>query len=134
MKLKKLRHLICILLTVALLTSGLSVFAEDIAPYYTGTSAISASLSISSSGKASCSGIIRLYSGYSASFTMKLQKYTGGYWSTVKTWSTSDKHILSKEYYVTSGYNYRVVTSASVYNSSGAYVETTSAISQTVSY
>lgn len=135
MKIKTVKRMLCLLLAVVLLTSGISVFADDgISPYYTGTATISASLSISTSGKATCTGKIHLYSSYTATLTVKLQRYENGYWSTVKSWSTSDSTSLSKSYYVTSGYSYRVVTSASVYNSSGKYVEGPSATSATKSY
>lgn len=135
MKIKTVKRVLCLLLAVVLLTSGINVFADDgISPCYTGTATISASLSISTSGKATCTGKIHLYSSYTATLTVKLQRYENGYWSTVKSWSTSDSTSLSKSYYVTSGYSYRVVTSASVYNSSGKYVEGPSATSATKSY
>ena len=55
MKIKTVKRVLCLLLAVVLLTSGISVFADDgISPYYTGTATISASLSISTSGKATC--------------------------------------------------------------------------------
>lgn len=134
MKVKTIKRALCLLLVVALLTAGMGVFASDIAPCYTGTSFISTDLSISSTGKASCSGVISLYSNYTATLTMKLQQYNGSYWTTIQTWSTSDSKSLSKSYYVSSGYSYRVVTSAKVYNSSGTYVETPSVTSATKSY
>lgn len=131
MKVKTVKRILCVILTVALLMSGTSAFAGDVTPRYTGTSAIATDLSVSSTGKASCMASIVLYSGYTATLTMKLQQYNGSYWT---TWSTSDSKSLSKSYYVSSGYSYRVVTSAKVYNSSGTYVETPSVTSATKSY
>lgn len=134
MKAKTVKRILCIVLTVAFLTSGVSAFAGDVGPRYKGTATISADLSISSTGKASCAGVVVLYSGYTATLTMKLQQYNGSYWTTIKSWSTSDSKSLSKSYYVSSGYSYRVVTSAKVYNSAGTYVETPSVTSVTKSY
>lgn len=134
MKTKTLKRVLCLLLAAVLLTSGISAFASDVAPYYTGTSSISSSLSISTAGKATCTGSIRLYSSYTANMTVKLQRYTNGYWSTVQSWSGSGVSTISKSYYVTSGYYYRVVTAASVYDSSGKYVEGPTMLSTTKYY
>ncbi len=134
MKVKTAKRILCMLMAVVLLTSGINVFAGEVSPRYTGTSTIVTDLSISSTGKATCAGTVVLYSGYTATLTMKLQQYNGSYWTTIQTWSTSDSKSLSKFYYVSSGYSYRVVTSAKVYNSSGTYVETPSVTSATKSY
>lgn len=134
MKVKIVKRVLSMLMTVALLTSGINAFAGEVSPRYTGTSTIVTDLSISSTGKATCAGTVVLYSGYTATLTMKLQQYNGSYWTTIQTWSTSDSKSLSKSYYVSSGYSYRVVTSAKVYNSSGTYVETPSVTSATKSY
>lgn len=134
MKVKTVKRILCVILTVALLMSGTSAFAGDITPRYKGTSAIATDISISGTGKASCMASIVLYSGYTATLTMKLQQYNGSYWTTIQTWSTSDSKSLSKSYYVSSGYSYRVVTSAKVYNSAGTYVEAPSVTSVTKSY
>ena len=136
MKVKNLKRLFCVLMAVAILASGMTVAAADIpTPYYDATARITASLSISTSGLASCSGAITLSdSSCSASLTMKLQQYTSSGWSTIETWSTSNSTRLSKTRYVTSGYYYRVVTSANVYNSSGKYVESPSATSTSKYY
>ena len=127
MKAKTMKRLLCVLLSVALLASGMSVAATDIpTPYYSGTDRITAGLSISSSGLASCSGSIGLsYSSYSATLTMKLQQYTSDGWTTIGSWSTQTTR-LSKSQYVLHGYYYRVVCSANVYDGSGNYVESPS--------
>lgn len=134
MKAKTLRRVLCLLLAAVMLTSGIGVFADDIAPCYTGTASISSNLSISSAGKATCTGAIRLYASYTANMTVKLQRYTNGYWSTVQSWSGDGVSTISKSYYVTSGYYYRVVTAASVYDSSGNYVEGPTMLSTTKYY
>lgn len=136
MKVTTLKRLFCILLSVALLASGMSVAAMDVpTPYYDATASITAGLSISTSGLASCSGTIRFSdASASATLTMKLQQYTSSGWSTIGSWSTASATSLYKTQYVTHGYYYRVVTSANVYNSAGSYVESPSATSASKYY
>lgn len=137
MKTKLIRRLLCVLLTLSLLSSGLTAFAAneyEPMPCYNSTLSIAANLSISSSGLASCSGNIRFSdSSASANVVMKLQRYKNSSWSTVATWSANDATSLSKTRYVTGDYYYRVVFSATVY-SSGTYVESPSATSSMVYY
>lgn len=130
MKAKTMKRLLCVLLSVALLASGMSVAAVDIpTPYYDATSRISAGLSISSSGLASCNGSIVLSgSGNSATLTMKLQQYTSSGWTTIGSWSTQSS-LIYKNQYVYHGYYYRVVASANVYSASGTYIESPSVTS-----
>lgn len=56
--------------------------------------------------------------------------------TTIKTWSTSGSGIISagSTYYVTSGHEYVVKTTATVYNSDGKIVEVQSENSLTKSY
>lgn len=102
-----------------------------IKPYYVGASDANCTLSIVS-GKATCRGLLTLRSGYTASLTLSLQKYSDGEWKTQKTWTGSGSAI-QKPYYVSSGYTYRSKLSAKIYNSSGKYVETVTATSKTAS-
>lgn len=136
MKAKLIRRLLCLMLATTILASGMAVMAADVpTPYYNATAKISASLSISSSGLASCGGSIRLSdSSCYANLTLQLQKYTSNGWSPVYTWTQSNATSISGSRYVTSGYNYRVICSANVYTSSGTYVESPSATSSTVYY
>ena len=133
---KLFQRLICFLVVSAMLASGMVAMASDVpTPYYDSTASISAGLSISSSGLASCSGRIRLSeSSCYANLTLQLQKYTSNGWSPVYTWTQSNATSISGSRYVTSGYNYRVICSANVYTSSGTYVESPSATSSTVYY
>lgn len=138
MKVKTLRRLLCILLAVTLLSSGFTAFAampDTAVPYYNATAAISAGLTINRSGLASCSGTITLSSSTATSnLTMKLQQYTSSGWTTIETWFTATNKSLSGSRYVAHGYYYRVVTSASVYTSTGSYIESPSATSSTKYY
>lgn len=136
MKSKLVKRLLSLILATAILASGMAVMATDVpTPYYDATAKISASLSISSSGLASCGGSIRLSdSSCYANLTLKLQKNTSNGWSTLYTWTQSDATSISGSRYVTSGYTYRVVCSANVYKSSGTYVESPFATSSKVYY
>lgn len=136
MKQRIRNRLVCILVVMAILTSGMTVMATDTAtPYYDATTRISASLTISSSGLASCSGTIRLSdSSCYANLTLKLQRYENHAWTTVYTWTENDATSISGSRYVTSGYYYRVVHSANVYSSSGKYIESPSVTSSSKYY
>ena len=94
-------------------------------------------LTISTSGKASCySWAESAYSTDTIDLTMELQRYIGGTWDTVKSWNGSGTAIayLNKDWYITSGYNYRVLATAKVYNSSGVLQETVPEPSRIVYY
>ena len=136
MKVKTTKRLLCLLLSVTILASGMVVMAADTpTPYYDATASISASLTISTSGLASCGGSVTLSdSSAFATLTMKLQQYTSSGWTTIEPWSTSTSTRLSKTKYVTHGYYYRVVTSANVYDANGHYVESPSVTSASKYY
>ena len=135
---KTTRRFLCLLLALVCVLPMLTVlaYANDASKSetlrYTGVSSITAGLTISSTGCASCSGSASTYTGYSVDLTMKLQRDG----ITIKTWSTSGENFvpLSKSYYVTSGHYYQVVTSVDVYNSKGSYVATYSCTSSVKSY
>jgi len=116
----------------------ISVQPETI-PFYTGTISISASLSISTSGKASCYSSIYLYSGYTANLTMHLQrKATNGTWITIESWYGSGSGItgvvLTESYWgLSAGNTYRVFASANVYKNS-ALIESVSVSSTERAY
>ncbi len=108
-----------------------------ISPYYKSVSSIAANLSITSSGKAECYGYIKVTpSTNSFTLTMTLQRLTDGSWTYVTSWATSGtgSSSLSKSYYVTHGYYYRVKLVASVSTSSGSFVEQVTSYSNSVYY
>lgn len=135
---KTTNRILCLLLSIACVLSISCTFAyaneisRDELLRYTGVASITAGLTISNAGGASCSGSATTYSGYSVDLTMELRRDG----STIKTWTTSGSGFvpLSKTYYVTSGHNYQVVTTVDVYNSKGAYVATYSCTSNVKSY
>lgn len=126
-----------------------SAFANDhiekrnhngtITPYYIGTIRITASLSISAGGLASCTSSVSLYPGYYADLTMYLQrKGSNGYWTTIESWSGSGSGISGVSLFesysgLTKGTTYRVYAVADVYQN-GAYVEQVTVSSQESTY
>ena len=84
------------------------------------------SLTIYDKGLESCYGQIVLRGGASADVSLILQKSKDQTnWSEEKTWTSNGSYAVSidKDYFVVSGYYYRVKLSGTVYDSSGAYVE-----------
>lgn len=117
-----------------------SITANDavVSPQFTAILSMSAGLSISSSGKATCSGSVTPASNtYKADMTVSLQKYKNNGWVTIKSWSDSGTGYagvaIEAHYYVTSG-KYRVCTSVSIYNSSGKLLESESFCSEERTY
>jgi hypothetical protein len=110
----------------------------SIHPDFISMSSISAGLSISSSGKSTCTGSVTpSSSSYTSKLTVGLQKSTGSGWSTVKTWTASGRGSAGADlvsyYYVGSG-TYRVSSTAKIYNASGTLLETQTAYSSTKTY
>ena len=138
MKTRVATRILSVLLVACLISTGFAVYAAQWpsdSVQYIGTDSFTASLAISSSGLASCSGTITLaYSSYSADMSLELQRSSGGAWHPVKSWSASNVTSMHKSYYVTHGYYYRVVASATVYDAYGYYVESLTATSPTVYY
>lgn len=144
MKRKPVILLISLLLIV---TQGLTVQARGsnsvtvddnlIIPYYEYISFVGSSLSIASNGKAVAGGDVYYSGNYNSSLTVELQRLNGSSWSTIKSWNQSYSgrgyHDLEEEYYVLSGYNYRVITTATIYNQA-TVLETASSVSSVVAY
>ena len=133
---KKTRsRLLSLLLTVVLIASVVPVQAAspDIAPYrFDNVASCSIFLSITSKGLATCTSDMTLRSGVTAEMTVTLYKSTDKKsWDYVKSWDTSGSSMLmiEKSYYVMSGYYYKSVLSADIYNSSGSLVESISSTS-----
>ena len=102
---------------------------------YVGLSRLITSLDIDSNGYASCTGEARALVGYTCDATLELQQKSGSTWETIKTWTSSGRiNSFSKDWYVTSGHDYRLKLSADVYASSGSLVEKSITYSKTVDY
>lgn len=127
--------LLAVLLCIATTGPVVAIGAETgISPHYDAISQIDAKLTISRSGKANCTASVSFPSSkYSITLTCELCDSKGG---VIKSWSTSGKTLvtLDKSWYVTSGSDYQVVASATVYNSAGNYVDSGTAYSSVVPY
>ena len=109
-----------------------AVYYEDIQqiqPRYTYIDAVGAKISISSSGKATCTGVGYAKDTYATvDLTVQLQQYLDGGWKTLEIWTGSDVNmaVVSGEYYVYKGYKYRTKTNMDVYDEDGNYLESAS--------
>ena len=143
---KKRTCSLMIALAIVLALGAFPVQAEDVDPYdpgpiieeYQHLLTISAGLSISSSGLATCAGAGNSYYVSDTCYlTLRLYRQSSdGTWSVIKTWyaSGSPAAAATKSYYVTHGHNYKVVATVSVYTSTGTYIETVSKTSKIVYY
>ena len=79
---------------------------------------------IGSGGKATCEGETYVETGYLAGVTLELQQYVG-YWKTIKTWESSDLEYMyiAKDWYVQSGYTYRLKATHTAYDRSWNILE-----------
>lgn len=127
---------------VLILTSLLAIPATaaetpTVSPRYVNIALFAASINVNDSGKASCHSYVETAnSSYTIYLNNTLQRYKDGYWSNVKTWSTSGTGDaeLDKSWYVTSGYYYRTAATATVYTSGGSFVEAVTIYSQSDYY
>lgn len=142
MKMKKrCRSMIAALIVLCtfMTTLSMSVAAEGVSvqPRLTAVVDMQAGLSMTSGGRADCTGRVEFENGYSGNLTVKLQRSTNQViWTDVKTWtaSGSDTVGLDKSYYVSSGYYYRVEVTVDAYNAAGVFIETVSAYSSKIKY
>lgn len=126
---RKKTTLLYMVFFVALMMVGIPVSSAapinekgELTPFYTYISATSVSLSIENNGLAYSGGTIKIFKDYDTSITLTLQRRTDSnqQWTDVKSWSKSfsgiGSHSFQKEYYVSTGYIYRVVHTTKVLN------------------
>lgn len=115
-KLLMLTFVLILLVSSTCIVSADSLDAETKRPPEPGVrfiymGSVSASLGINAIGKATCYADINCYSGVdSVRISGYLQRYNSGTWVTVQHWAestTGNSGYMNKEYYVTSGYQYR---------------------------
>ena len=125
------RFAISLFLALGMLITNL-VAVQALELRYVGVSNLNSTLTISSKGAARCTGEIILRPGYTADLTVEL-KQDG---TIIKTWTSTGSGTISagSTYFVTSGHDYVVTTTATVYDSNGKIVETLSKDSAKVSY
>ena len=93
-------------------------------------------LTIDSFGKATVSSLLVARNCDEVSLNVCLQQYSGGQWTTIKSWSNYQYGTaveMSESWYVASGYQYRLVSYGYVY-SGGELLESTSYIGGSKSY
>ena len=130
---KTIRSAIPLFLLLAALAGNLVVtHASDIMPLYTGVASLTSGLTVSNTGKATCNGNVILWDDYTADVTVELKRDG----ITIKTWTASGSEVISAggTYYVTSGHEYVVTTTATVYDSNGKIVESPSKDSPSKNY
>ena len=110
--------------------TGLAADNSTLQPYYEGITQVSTSIDISSTSLgadlAKCLGLVLLYKGYSADVTLSLQRSSDeSNWDIIKSWSASGEEEVEiyKEYFVLSGYYYRLNIIVYVYDSNDELVE-----------
>ena len=131
---KAISMILCLILVVGSLS--ISAFAvepegndlEPIIPEYTRVTMIAAGLDISSTGVATCSGVvIPTYSTDTVTLIVRLQYWNGDGWVNYCTWETTDSGTvvdLSETESVSAGYSYRVRISAHCAPAAGIPSET----------
>lgn len=139
MKRRTLSLIALVLLMTSMLVIPASAAEETptVSPRYVNILAFTASISVNSSGKASCYSFVETANtSHTIYLTIGVQRYVDGYWTTIKSWNTSGtgEVSLDKSRYVTSGYYYRTAATATVYTSSGSYVEAVTIYSQSYYY
>lgn len=79
---------------------------------------------IGSGGKTTCEGETEVSPGYLAGVTLELQQYVG-YWKTIQTWEGSELEYMyiGKNWYVESGYTYRLKATHTAYDRSWNVLE-----------
>jgi len=94
------------------------------------------SFEISDSGKSTFTSSLTARNVDEVSIACDLQQYSAGKWKTIKSWSgeySGTGYILSKSWYVASGYSYRLKSYAYVYKD-GAMIESDSYTSSNIYY
>jgi len=130
--------LIAILLINLFMVSANAVEHEEkvITPRFSYINFFQNDFNITSYGKSQMSSYLNTYNSEEVRITGYLQQYKDGSWKNVKNWTKSidgTSIMLTKEWYVESGYSYRYVSYGYVYVN-GAVVESTSYISNVTWY
>ena len=91
------KKVICLVLGLLLFLGNVTAVAElKVIPKYVNTSAVTANLSISSKGVASCSGKVTPSTGsFNSTISVNLQQKNGSNWKTLKTWTGSATGLVS---------------------------------------
>ncbi len=114
---------------------GSSKITASVSPYFLTIVRYENNLILNSGGRLTCLGKTEVQYGYIAGLTIELQQYNGQ-WNTIKTWSASDSTVvsLSNDWYVESGYQYRLELTHTAMDSNLTVIESFISYSKTVTY
>lgn len=100
--------------------------AEVIQPRYENIARIGAGCSIDGNGIATCVGSVKTYKALNVKVVCSLQRLEGSTWRTIKSWTETGTMavLISQNWAVMSGYEYRSYVVAYVYDVSGKVIET----------
>ena len=109
--------------------------SASISPFFMAITVCENNLILNSGGRLTCEGKTEVQYGYIAGLTIELQQYDEQ-WNTIKTWDASDSLFvsLSKDWYVMSGYQYRLKVTHTAMESDSTVIETSISYSETVTY
>lgn len=138
MKKRSLIRVISLLLVFGMLLSTASAASQAQSRYAKIHILSSELLDINWLGKATCAGYVSLLDETCIiDLFVELQRSEDGvnWWTTIKTWSATgyEDVIIEKTHYVASGYYYRVVTSAVIYDANESFIES-NAVSSAILY
>lgn len=119
---------LAMLLTVTMVIPCYAISEQESAvqPRYTYIGVNKSGLTINeTTGIAQCSSYCYTDGTYTVEVVSKLQKYTGGFYSTVKTWRSfgSGHAVIYGEWAIYSGYTYRLFSTFYVRDSAGNLLE-----------
>lgn len=106
---------------------------NGISPHYKFIHSLMADLTISTTGKATCTANAKTEPNYTVEIVCELRNSNG---ATLKSWSDSNTWYASAggSWYVKSGSQYQVVATATIYDADGNYVDSGTTYSRNVSY
>lgn len=106
-----------------------------VTPFFIAITDCANGFSQNSNGSFYCYGDTFVQSGYTAKVVTELQRLVNGQWTTINTWSDSDTFyaVTSNNYYVVSGYYYRLKTTHQAI-SNGSVIETVVKYSSSIYY
>ncbi len=107
----------------------------SISPCFLAIVSYANNLILNSGGRLTCEGRTEVQYGYDAGLVIELQQYDGQ-WKTIKTWSASDSTVvsLSNDWYVISGYQYRLKLTHTAINGNNAVIDSFIGYSKTITY
>lgn len=134
-----IKRFFSILLVAAMFTavtttaSATPLLPTSIQPIYVGVSTVAANLKISSAGNATVTAQVCASPGYTVDLVVSLERDSG---VLIKSWSDSGSGTvgIEKTYYVSSGHDYYVSASVSVYDRNGKLVDSIVKESAVVTY